>query len=462
MAQNSLIRLKSAPKSLVGNVVLPISKSLSNRALVLKFLLGEDLGQLKISSANDSQLLLRILLNFSHLNSIDVHDAGTVARFTLAICAVFDNKERTISGTERMHQRPVKPLVDALKQLGGKIQYLGKEGFLPLTIQGTNTPKPHCDLEPSLSSQFLTALLLIAPKLSLPFCISLSSQITSRPYAEMTFQLLKLYGYKFNETENHLTISKPEAEKQETSEVSKKRELFTEGDWSAAIYLLFFNILIKKIKPAEDKTQSQNYASPNSIKFQDNNTTQVFSGENNPDVASAFYIENLLDNSLQGDRYIEHLLLPLGIKMEFSSNGVTSLLTDLPNRSIELDFSKNPDLAQPFACYMVAKKLTGKLSGLQTLKHKETDRIEALKNELSKVGADVQTDNSSLKIKGYADVFPEQKTFRTYNDHRMAMSLALVQIVHSNFEIENPVVVSKSFPDFWKTLEALGFEYEIV
>ena len=196
MASKPSIRLKYAPDELSGSIRLPISKSLSNRGLVLEFLSCNDIDKLEISSANDSQLLKSILTSGLQEDEIYVEDAGTVARFTLAICAVIDANTRLINGTKRMHQRPMKPLTDALIQLGAKIDFLEKDGFLPLKITGTKNPNSNCQLDPSLSSQFLTALLIIAPKLPRNFTIELLSEITSRPYAEMTFELLKQYGFE--------------------------------------------------------------------------------------------------------------------------------------------------------------------------------------------------------------------------------------------------------------------------
>jgi 3-phosphoshikimate 1-carboxyvinyltransferase len=209
MASKPSIKLISAPEELSGSINLPISKSLSNRALVLEFLSGNEIDKLEISSANDSQLLKSILSNGLQEDEIDVEDAGTVARFTLAICAVIDDKTRLVKGTERMHQRPMKPLTDALIQLGAQIEFLEKDGFLPLKISRTKTPNSSCQLDPSLSSQFLTALLLIAPKLPSNFSIELLSEITSKPYAEMTFELLKQYGFEVIESGNSLKIRVP-------------------------------------------------------------------------------------------------------------------------------------------------------------------------------------------------------------------------------------------------------------
>ncbi|MFY0673115.1 MAG: hypothetical protein JXQ87_06905 [Bacteroidia bacterium] len=442
MASKTSIKLISAPSELIGSIDLPISKSLSNRALVLEFLAGEDINTLEISSANDSQLLKRILSEGLKANEINVEDAGTVARFTLAICAVLDNKTRLIKGTERMHRRPMKPLTDALIQLGADIDFLDKDGFLPLKIKGTKNPKSNCTLNPSLSSQFLTALLLIAPKLPNNFKIELSSEITSRPYAQMTFELLKQYGFKVIESGKQLKI-------QNSKFKIQNLKYLIEGDWSAAIYFLFFNALTQEIKTP---------------------STQPTKGFLNTN--SKFKIKNLKFISLQGDRYIDSILVQLGIEITFDDAGVSSRIVSTQKEKIVLDFSKNPDLAQPFACYMVAQKLKGKLTGLHTLKHKETDRIEALKKELTKVGAIIETSDSTLEILRYSisnssglkqvlESKIQNSKFNTYNDHRMAMSLALVQMAHPEFEIEHPEVVSKSFPEFWHTLESLGFQYKL-
>ena len=275
--------------------------------------------------------------------------------------------------------------------------------------------------------------------------------IEGKPVKATRLMLGKEYDEGVNKISKKYGVSVEEIQNSKFKIQSLKS--LTEGDWSAAIYSMFFNTLAYKSKHKETKSKTS--------LFEEKDVRSPKSKVQSRRSYSNFRIQNLKFDSLQGDRYIDELLAQLGIEMMFDKEGVSSRIVSKPADNIELDFSKNPDLAQPFACYMVARKLTGKLTGLHTLKHKEADRIKALKTELTKVGAIIKTTDTTLKVIGYTKLKTQNSKLKTHNDHRMAMSLALIQFVHPEFEIENPEVVSKSFPEFWQTLESLGFHYKL-
>ena len=415
MAGDTVIRFSGFNGNQNALISLPISKSLSNRVLILEKITGNQLGIKKFSEARDTEILQNLLSQTEQTQEIDVEDAGTVARFMLAYCATIPERTFHLHGTYRMHQRPIAPLVNALRALGCEIQYLREPGFLPLTIKSPRELKSETELDTSLSSQFLSALLLISPKIKTPFSIKLSSRVASLPYAKMTASIIEQYGYTAHFSNVEVIVEKM-GKAQEYDP-----EKLTEGDWSAAIYFLLINALGQGI-----------------------NIT----------------IPNISINSLQGDSDVDKLLVPLGIEVFQNSEGISSRLIEKPN-TCNLDLANNPDLAQPIITYMVAKKITGSITGLHTLGHKETDRLKALEVELSKIGAIIRTDSGSLSILSYSGQ-PETSnyTLETYNDHRMAMSFFLLQLVNPNIGIRNPEVVGKSFPSFWTKLEQIGFTFE--
>ena len=422
MAAKAKIKLIGIEQTQKRFIELPISKSLSNRALVLSYLNKNNIDDLAISTANDSQLLKNILKNELVESEINVEDAGTVARFTLALCAV-DDKTRLIYGTERMNQRPMVPLINALTQLGARVECLNKEGFLPVKITGTLAPSNHVEIDSKNSSQFLSALLLIAPKLPDPFTIELSSEIASNPSVDMTIKCLKQFGFDIRESQKSIVISK-------IDELKLNKQKLEEGDWSAAIYPLLINRLINANNHTETKEQTE------------------------------ITITNLVKNSYQGDSIVNTILSKLGLELSYHKNGLGVTQISSVDSCIEMNLSKNPDLAQPIICYLAANKYLGNISGLHTLKYKETNRLLALKKELEKIGAVIEIDDDSLNILGY-ETGLEKGVFKTYNDHRMAMSLAFLQITHPEFEIENPNVVNKSFPNYWEILKSMGLQYQL-
>ncbi|MBI1184526.1 hypothetical protein GC194_09650 [bacterium] len=449
MVENAILKIAGfEPVSQSVAVHLPVCKSLSNRALILHFLHNKPIDSLQLSTANDTALMRNILESFYKSKEIDVADAGTVARFIMALCAVADTKTRTIYGSARMHERPMKALSDSLTMLGAKVEFLAQPGFLPLKITGTDKPATACEIDPTESSQFVSAILLLAPLLPLPFTIFLTDKITSKPYAEMTMGALKQYGYLVEEGKNQLRITKYKNENSHPKQLE-------EADWSAAIYFLFINALIETKYHTEAKQQSLFSSGISPTETQLKQVTQKLSG-------FKIYLPGLYEFSLQGDRQIDELLSKLGLQLRHDENGFYCTQGKASETEITLNFADNPDLAQPFACYMAAAKIRGTLRGLHTLAHKETNRMAALQNELKKVGAKVETTSESLSLMGFeaVDNSAENQIFETYNDHRMAMSLFLLQIAHPHISMRHPQVVVKSFPQFWEAVKSLGFKLQ--
>lgn len=415
MAGHTGIKLIHVPEHLNGTVQLPISKSLSNRALILEHLTGAHLIGDRISDAHDTQLLNRLLASVDENDHVDVEDAGTVARFMLALCATKKGRSFTLSGSDRMHLRPIKDLVNALRQMGVDIEYLGKEGCLPIALKAPDKLASTVRVETSTSSQFLSALLLISPALQLPFRIQTMGSRVSLPYVNMTTKVLENYGYQTAIVGDSFTISRTELTKLPTS----KR--LWESDWSAAIYFLLINGL---------HTSSRVLAS------------------------------NLFNESLQGDRQVLEVLEALGMHLQFQDDLVTSELVSTPADLLTIDLKNSPDLAQPIIAFLAAKNIKAHLTGLVTLQHKESDRLAAMATELKKMGAAVAYTQDSFTLLKGIDTGSEV-ALETYKDHRMAMSLFLIQLVNPKAVVLEPGVVKKSFPSFWQTLEGLGFKFEI-
>lgn len=414
MVGETSIRLSFAPEKPEGVIALPISKSLSNRALLLEHQTGLNLLGSNISSAHDTVLLKKLLDSINDLEAIDVEDAGTVARFLLALCATKPGKSFKLQGSKRMHERPINDLVSALEQMGAKIDFHATPGCLPLTVKAPDKLASEVRVGTSTSSQFLSALLLISPSLSLPFTVHADGEMVSLPYVQMTCEILKLYGYSVQVDENAYVVNKISVPSQ------LQVEKLWESDWSAAIYPLLINGL---------------------------HTNSTLSAN------------NLLNNSLQGDSKVKGILEQLGLQLHFAEGAAYSSYTDRLPDVVKLNLENCPDLAQPIIAYIAAKNLKAQIKGLVTLQHKETNRIKAMANELQKLGAIVHHDLESINIEKGIDVTTTAEVL-TYNDHRMAMSFFLIQLVAPGIKIRDPHVVKKSFPGFWNAFEALGFKFE--
>lgn len=398
--------LNKIDKNPKGEIFITGSKSESNRLLILNALFDNSIEIKNLSNSEDTELLQNALKNSG--NEIDIHHAGTAMRFLTAYLSTQVNREVVLTGSERMKQRPIGILVEALKNLGAEISYLENDGFPPLKIKGKKLEKDFVELDANISSQYITALMLIAPKLENGLTIQLNGKITSLPYLMMTVQLLERIGIKVERNENVFRIH--------PKNKIQNQEITVESDWSSASYFYSLAALSK-----------------------------------NPEIR----INSYFQNSLQGDSaLIEIYKNHFGINSEFIGNQIILIKsTDFQFKNIELNLNETPDIAQTIAVTCAGLKIKCKLTGLETLSIKETDRLTALKNELKKVGAIVAITKDSLEINDFEKI-NEIPQIETYNDHRMAMSFAPLCLL-MDLEIKNPEVITKSYPDFWSDLEKL-------
>ena len=409
--------LRRAKQPLLGALTLAGSKSISNRALIIRALSGSDFPLHHLANAKDTELLLS-LLN-SREDILDAGAAGTTFRFLTAYLAMQPGTQ-LLTGTERMKHRPVGVLVDALRKLGARIEYVEKEGYPPLRISGPEGFGQTRELAISAgtSSQYISALLLIAPTLPQGLSLKLEGQVVSRPYIEMTLNLMRYFG-----VEHHWlgdTIEVPPQSYQ-------PRPFTVEADWSAASYFYAMAALSDEV---------------------------------------SLQLNGLFPESVQGDAILAEMMQHFGVETHFNEGGI--LLTKsgkaLP-AVFEWDFLRCPDLAQTLAVVCGALGVTGQFTGLETLRIKETDRISALEAELSKVQVTLsamppaltpQAGKAYFQTAGRANL-ASPPTFATYEDHRMAMAFAPLALL-GNIRIEEPMVVVKSYPRFWDDLKSLGFE----
>ncbi len=404
-----VFELRCDTESIQGAVELTGSKSESNRALVLNFLSKGAVKVENLSTAVDTEMMLNSLqtVRESQSGSIDVGLAGTTMRFLTGLLSLMPGRYE-LSGTERMHQRPIGLLVDALRSMGADISYLGEQGFPPLSISGGWTQhQNHVTIPGDISSQFLSALLLIAPALPLGLSLEITGELTSRPYLTMTLEMLAESGVKHTWTGNTINIAPQPF--QETT-------LYIEPDWSAASY--WYSVLA--LAPSGN-----------------------------------LFLPGLKQNSLQGDRAIADLMRGFGIETQFEQQGVRlSKISAEPLGPI-IDCTAFPDLAQTLFVCAAAQRKDLSFTGLHTLRIKETDRIAALTKELAKCGVKVTQDGEVYRLQTKDFHLPEKTAFDTYEDHRMAMAFAPLALI-APIQINDPQVVEKSYPRFWEDLETLG------
>ena len=381
------------------------SKSESNRLLILQKLFG-NIEIKNISNSQDTKLLQKALNSDEKI--IDIHHAGTAMRFLTSFFAVQEGVEKILTGSERMKKRPIKPLVEALIELGADIEYLENEGFPPLKIKGKKLEKNFVEIPADISSQFITSLILVGGKLENGLTINLLGEITSKPYIEMTLKLLSEISGKSIILKDK-TIQIPNIKTQKT--------VFTvESDWSSASYFYSFSALDRQ------KITLKNF-NKNSLQG-DSRITEIYS--------QFFGIDTIFNENQQ-----EITLIP---KKNFS----------LP-QSIQLNMNGCPDIAQTICVTAAALKIPFEIGGLATLKIKETDRLSALQNELKKIGCETEITDNSIKSILYTN--PQKNiSIATYGDHRMAMAFAPYSLIQE-IEIQNPEVVEKSFPDFWEFIK---------
>lgn len=399
------LKLSAQTTSINGRLAITGSKSESNRLLILQALFQSL--QIENCSEGDDSVVLQKALN-SNKKEIDVHHAGTAMRFLTAYLAIQDGRTTILTGSKRMQERPIKILVDALRSLGAEINYLQEEGFPPLEITGKSFTKSEVSLPAHVSSQYVSALLLIAPSLPSGLSIKLVGKITSKPYLQMTVSLLQQIGVQAKFEGNQIFIP-PTVVQQHTLEV--------ESDWSSASYFYSLAALAEK---------------------------------------ADIQLTGFKRNSIQGDSVLLDLYESFGVKTSFTESGIRLIKDEDFNLSpnFKADLTDSPDLAQTIVVTCLGLRIGCELTGLHTLKIKETDRLLALRTELQKFGASLQVTESSLILKPCKKL-AANVLVNTYNDHRMAMAFAPLAMC-VNLRIADGEVVSKSFPDFWQAIGKFG------
>ena len=388
------------------------SKSETNRLLLLQALFPNI--EIENLSNSDDGRVMQKGLQVSN-GEVDIHHAGTAMRFLTAYFASQEGKEVILTGSARMKERPIQVLVEALRELGAEIEYLQTEGCPPLKISGKKLAKSKVALPANVSSQYISALLLIAPSLENGLELELIGKITSVPYIKMTLSLLTDLGISNSFYGNTITVS--------SKSTVTNTTMVVESDWSSASY--FYSIIALS------------------------------------NLGSEIRLSAYKENSLQGDSVLQEIYTQFGVESSFSNNEVLLKKSDdsVINK-FEYDLSNAPDLAQTIAVTCLGLGIGCHMTGLHTLPIKETDRLAALKTELTKLGASVETDSESLKLSA-TDSIKSDVSIDTYHDHRMAMAFGPLAL-KTNLFVNDAGVVSKSYPDFWKDLKTLGLQIEEV
>ncbi len=404
--------LKAPQNKINSKIAITGSKSESNRLLLLQAIFPE-IEIANLSNSDDSTLMQAALKQDSNL--VDIHHAGTAMRFLTSFFATREGKEVVLTGSQRMQERPIKILVDALRTLGATIQYEKNEGFPPLRIKGQKITKSAVQMQANVSSQYLSSLLLIAPSLENGIQLTLQGEITSLPYLKMTLALLDQLGISSDFQGNQITVY--------PAKTVHKKKLVVESDWSSASYFYSLAAL------AEEAT---------------------------------IQLSSYKEQSLQGDSALARIYKYFGVTTTFSDHTITITKSGVnkveENNTLKLDLTQAPDIAQTIAvtCFGAGKGCH--LTGLHTLKIKETDRLEALKTELTKLGAIIKVTDKELILEPSKNI-RSNIAVNTYNDHRMAMAFAPLAL-KTDIIINDAEVVSKSYPDFWKDMQQIGIQTE--
>ena len=408
-----VMRISHPTGEIDGQIHLDGSKSISNRVLIIRALSGLDFPIHHLSTSDDSNTLEQLLSSDS--NIYDVGHAGTTFRFLTAFLAI-QKGTQFLTGSSRMQERPIGPLVEALKSIGCKIDYKGKIGYPPLSIQPCNIEelKNEVSIDAGISSQYITALILIAPALPRGLTINLRGELVSESYLLLTLNIMKSFGIEVFYEDNQIRIRPQQYQ---------PTEYKIEADWSASSYYYSIAALATRAK---------------------------------------IRLKGLFKNGLQGDAAITRIGNIIGVESEWADDA-WCLSKGTAFSKFNYNFINQPDIAQSFAIICAACGIDNDFSGLKTLRIKETNRIEALNNELAKIGSAFfkkYTDESGeehFKVKPGVNFSNGVPRFKTYKDHRMAMAFAPLALLHP-IEIENPGVVSKSYPKFYEDLTSLGFE----
>ena len=410
----------TAPSTLDANIQLPASKSISNRALVIHALSNSELLPQNLSVCDDTEVMMDALMYKPH--TVDIKAAGTAMRFLTAYFAATGG-DHIITGTERMKQRPIGILVDALRYLGAEIEYVGEQGFPPLHIKGKSLDGGHIDIPANVSSQYISALLMIGPVLRDGLELRMTGEIVSRPYIDLTLWMMREFGAEADWSDVDTVTVKPFPYTQ--------RQYTIESDWSAASY--WYEIV-------------------------------ALTG----DMESPARLSGLFDNSKQGDSIVRYIFSLLGVKTKFNAqDGIGNYPVAIKKHTcllprLDYDFVAAPDLTQTVVVTCALMDIPFKFTGLASLRIKETDRIEALKRELLKLGYVLRDENGDTLIWDGTRCEPSLEPIDTYEDHRMAMAFAPAAIKFPGLRINNPQVVTKSYPQYWDDLEKAGWTIEKV
>ncbi|MEQ9261654.1 MAG: 3-phosphoshikimate 1-carboxyvinyltransferase [Owenweeksia sp.] len=404
----SKLHITHPAKRVIGKVTIPGSKSESNRLLILRNLYFPDMPIIGLSDSRDTHTLLNALRSTSNVK--DIGEAGTAMRFLTAWCAIQTGEEFSLLGTERMYERPLGVLVDALRQLGATIAYEGKEGYPPLRISGSSLKGGSVELDGGISSQFISALMMIGPALPEGLRLRMSGFSVSAPYIYLTANLMRRLGFRIQLSGEEIEIEHFIPEPPVSFQV--------EPDWSSASYWFLMGLLACE--------------------------TEI-------------YLPGFRQYSLQGDAFVSGLFDPLGLESHYIGSGFRLKKGEPELREVyNLSLVHNPDLAQTLAVAFAAMNIPATIRGLQTLRIKETDRLAALQAELQKTGAEIEIGKDYLQIKQGVQTLKDV-SFDSWNDHRMAMAFAPLALLEP-ITIINPDVVHKSYTSFWKDLERVGFQ----
>lgn len=404
-----IYHLSTKNNNIKGSIEIGGSKSESNRLLILRAY-TYDFKIENLSESDDTKTLINALISNDEI--IDVNHAGTAMRFLLSYFVSKPNSEVILTGSDRMKSRPISVLVNALRDLGANIEYKNKDGYPPLKIIGKKILKNEVSLPADVSSQYVSSLMMLGLIIENGIKLKLEGIITSKPYILMTKELIQKIGYNVTVDQNYIQVS-------DINKCSEKT-IIVESDWSSASY--FYGIA-------------------------------AFSHD------AEITLKSFNKDSIQGDSIVSKIYKKLGVDTIYMKDYIIikkNKNVDLPKK-VKLDLSDTPDLAQTIAVSCLGLGIECELTGLHTLKIKETDRLEALKKEFNKLGANqVKTFNNSIYFKGDQQLSKNIK-ISTYQDHRMALSFATLAVI-IDISIESPNVVSKSFPSFWQNLKALGFK----
>ena len=412
------LQLQSAIYNLQSAISITGSKSETNRLLLLQALFS-NITLANTSNSDDSEVMQKALVPNTqnpepNTQIIDIHHAGTAMRFLTAYFAVNEGREVVLTGSPRMKERPIKVLVEALQQLGAQISYENEEGYPPIRIKGKKITASKVNIPANVSSQYISALLLIAPKLENGIEITLVGEITSIPYIKMTLALLNDLNIQTSFEGNTIKVFPKTA--------VESKVMTVESDWSSASY--FFSLA-------------------------------ALSNE------ASISLSSYKETSLQGDSALVDIYAKMGVETHFEENKMTLIKqANFELKTLNLDLNNTPDIAQTIVVTCLGLGIGCHLTGLHTLKIKETDRLEALRIEMTKLGANISVTNDSLTLIATKDINSNIK-IATYNDHRMAMAFAPLAL-KVPIIIENAEVVSKSYPDFWEDLKTLGFAIESI